>query len=289
MPDSIKKLREPAALAAVAFVGLSLLSGVIALLFSSGGIPFSDRSLETGGRFLDFDVALGLAIGVYLANHAGPAPLAKARLITLVALVEAAVAVVFGVVTMLAAFGADDTQGSDKFASFLAALGALAAVAVAAWYTWLTWQQHAATAAPAPAPAGQQAWAGGYASQSQPQYGQPQPGQYPGPGQSGQYPGQPQQPAGGQQVPPPGGFGWTPQHQPQQPPLPPAQAADRTQMLPPVTGAPAGFAPDPQPWNPSAPQPGQSQAQLPAQPQELPPPPPPHSGPFSVGDWRSDS
>ena len=135
MPDSIKKLREPAALATVAFVGLSLLGLLIALLLppSADGVtePFSDRAYGLSGQFLSFDFAIALALGVYLANHAGEA-IAKARLITLIALVEAAVAVVFGVVTMLSAFGADGDGGSSKFANFLEALGGLAAVAVAA-------------------------------------------------------------------------------------------------------------------------------------------------------------
>lgn len=300
MPDSIKKLREPAALATVAFVGLSLLGLLITLLFppSGDGETFSDRAFNASGLFLSFDFAVALAIAVYLANHAGDGPLGKARLITLAALVEAAVAVVFGVVTMLSSFGADGVGGSSKFGNFLGALGGLAALTVAAWYVWLTWQQHAPAKAPA-APAQSPAWSGGYPAQQQ--YGQPQPGQYPGqpqsglsqPGlsQSGQYPGQPQQP--GQQTPPPGGFGWTPQQHAD-------QGTDRTQLLPPVSSAPAGFAPSPQPWNPAAPQPGQGQAQpQPPQPQypgqhpgESQPGqsgPQQQSGPFSVGDWRSDS
>jgi hypothetical protein len=291
MPDSMKKLREPAALATVAFVGLGLIGLLIGLLSpdGDGGFgSFSDRSYTASGLFLSFDFAIALTIAVYLANHAAGGPLAKARLITLAALVEAAVAIVFGVITMLAAFGADGVGGSAKFGNFLGGLGTLAVLAVAAWYVWLTWQQHA----PAKAPVAQApAWSGGYPVQQQ--YGQPpqpQPGQYPGQ-QAGQYPGQPQpqgQPqAPGQQNPPPGGFGWTPQQQA-------GQAADRTQLLPPVPGGPAGFAASPQPWNPAAPQPGpgqnpgqnQGRPQQPGQPGEQPQQP---SGPFSVGDWRSDS
>ena len=220
MPDSIKKLREPAALATVAFVGLGLIGLLIGLLFppdSDGGFgSFSDRSYTASGLFLSFDFAIALAIAVYLANHAAGAPLAKARLITLIALVEAAVAIVFGVITMLAAFGADGVGGSAKFGNFLGSLGSLAVLAVAAWYVWLSWQQHAP--AKTPAAAQSPAWSGGYPSQ--PQYGQPQPGQYPGQ-QAGQYPGQPQHPG---------------------------QSGEQAQQ-----------------------------------------PPQQQSGPFSVGDWRSDS
>jgi len=297
MPDAIKKLREPAALAAVAFVGLSLLGLLIGLLFppSADGVSesFSDLSAQYSTQILSPVFAAAVAFAVYLANHGGGAALAKAKTITLIALIETGIAVVFGLVTLFAAFGVSG-GGSSTFANFLVGLGGLAALAVALWYVWLTWQQHA------PAPAAQpQPW-GGYNPQQTGQYpGQPQqPGQYPGqpqPGQpQGQYPGQPQT---GQQTPPPGGFGWTPQ---QPGGAPGQQAGDRTQLLPPVPSAPQGFAASPQPWNPAgpggAPQLGQSQpGQQPQQPGQQPGAQgqqgqqQPGGGPFSVGDWRSDS
>ena len=308
MPDAIKKLREPAALAAVAFVGLSLLGQLIDLLFppSSQGLPFSDRAYYASGQFLSADFAIGLAVAVFLANHAGGVALAKAKLVTLIALIEGGLLVVFGLVTLFASFGADGSE--DKISNFLSGLGGLAALGIALWYTWLTWQQHAAAAAAAkPQQQQQQPWAGGYNTQQPGQYpGQPQPGQYQGQPQPGQYPA-PGQPQPGPQTPPPGGFGWTPQ---QQGGAPGSQAADRTQLLPPVPSAPQGFAASPQPWNPAgpggAPQLGQSQggqSQLgqsqggqpqpgqPPQPGQQPQPGQPGQpgGPFSVGDWRSDS
>jgi len=252
MPDTLKKLREPAALAAVVFAGLVLLSAVINLLVppSVNGIsePFANRALGEVTQFLDVTVAAAAAYAVYLANHVSPA-LAKARLITLAALIELGVALLFGVVTALALWGADGEPGESKFLSFLVAIGSAAVVAVAGLFVWLTWQA-LAPAAPRPAQAGGQyggGWQGGG-----------------GPGTGGQQYGQPS--------PPPGGFGWNPQ-QPQAPAQPgygqqPGQSgptafgqqqggqpgfgggqpgaanpqqpfgADRTQLLPPVPPTP---------------------------------------------------
>jgi hypothetical protein len=313
MTDAMKKLREPAAVAAVVFAGLSLLVALLNLLAPPGGSgSFADVAANQVDGFLSVLVAAAAAFGVYLANHAGPVVL-KARLITLVALIEFGVAALFGVICVLAMFGA--SGGQSRFYEFIDAVGRAAVVAVAAWYVWLTWQQHAAVRPAPAAPSWQQS----------------------GPGYQ-----QPGQQAPGQQ-PPPGGFGWTPQ-QPQQPggaPLqgivgPPAPfgGADRTQMLPPIPGGPVnpqqmpqgagqppmgaarqpplpptmqGYAAQPNPWSPGGPGaqqqsgqqiPGQQPPAAPTQqfPQQQPPQPQPQqqpdqptpSNPFSVGDWRSE-
>jgi len=295
MSDTLKKLREPAALAAVAYAGLVLLAAVINLLvppsYNGATQSFASRAYDQATTFLSLSVALAVAAAVYLANEIEP-ELGRARLVTLLALVEGGVAALFGVVTALALFGADGPPGQTKLAQFFAALGGAAVVAVATWYAWLTWQKHAAKpqqAAPAP-------WPGG-------------------PGAGG--PGYPQQSA-----PPPGGFGWTPQ-QPQQVPYGAGQGqpgqqgqqqfgGDRTQMLPPVPGGPnpvaptqgqpvvpptmQNYQPQPQPWSPGVtggqqvpqqgqPQQGQPQQgeyQQPEQDQRS------NSGGFPIGDWRSE-
>ena len=295
MPDTLKKLREPAALAAVVFAGLTLLVAVINLLAppSSNGVsePFGNRAHDQVGAFLDVVVAVAAAFAVHLANHLTPA-LAKARLITLAALVEMGVALLFGVVTALAQFGADGVDGEGKLLTFLMAIGEGAVVAVSALFVWMTWQVlNPQSARPAAGPPGQ--YGGGWTGA---------PGAGGGGGTGGQqYP---------QAAPPPGGFGWTPQQgggqhgqhagQPQsgQQQGQPGQAgptafgqqgtaatgapqpfgSDRTQLLPPVQGGvpqgqPAGFdqqtqqfgqIPAPQP--PGAPGGGSHQIQPPLPP-----------------------
>ncbi len=195
MPETLKKLREPAALAAVVFAGLTLLVAVINLLAppSSNGFsePFANRAHDQVGAFLDVVVAAAAAFAVYLANHVTPA-LAKARLITLAALVEMGVALLFGLVTALAQFGADGIGGEGKFLTFVMAIGEGVVVAVAALFVWMTWQiLNPQTARPSGQPGRfGGGWTGG-------------PGAGTGAGQGGQQYAQP--------GPPPGGFGWTPQ------------------------------------------------------------------------------
>jgi hypothetical protein len=315
MPDTLKKLREPAAYAAVAFAGLVLLTAVINLLApsSAGSAPFASRAYDEVTTFLDVVVSGAAAGAVYLANHVAPA-LAKARLITLAALVEEGVAVLFGVITAFALFGADGVSGEDKFLKFLQAAGGAGVVAVAAMFVWLTWQPYAAQK-PGPVP-GRAAgvgpdWPGG---------GQPY----------------------GQQQPPPGGFGWSPQQQggamggqpgygaqpgqvsgfpqqsgavggygAQQPggdPAFPQQAAgtpqqygtDRTQYLPSVQAGQQhqgvqppvppiqDYAAQPSPWSPGGPgQPAPRQPEqrdVPGRADEAEQ----RSGPFQIGDWHSE-
>ncbi|HZP50044.1 hypothetical protein [Actinocrinis sp.] len=195
MPETLKKLREPAALAAVVFAGLTLLVAVINLLAppSSNGFsePFANRAHDQVGTFLDVVVAAAAAFAVYLANHVTPA-LAKARLITLAALVEMGVALLFGLVTALAQFGADGIGGEGKFLTFVMAIGEGVVVVVAALFVWMTWQiLNPQTARPS----GQGSQYGGGWTAG--------PGAGTGAGQGGQQYAQP--------GPPPGGFGWTPQ------------------------------------------------------------------------------
>jgi hypothetical protein len=297
MSDTLKKLREPAALAAVAFGGLWLLAAVINLLvppsYNGATQSFASRAYDQAPDFLNFFVALAIGIAVYLANEVEP-PLARAKVVTLAALIEGGVAAVFGVVTALALFGADGPPAQTKLAQFFIALGGAAVVAVAAWYAWLSWQPHAVPKAQ-PAPGAGAAW----------------------PGASGY----PQQPS-----PPPGGFGWAPQQpqsqspyaqpgvglpgQPQQQPGSPTPfGSDRTQMLPPVQqggaqpgqGLPGaqtqaqpalpptmqGYAPQAQPWSPGV----TGQQQVPQQPQQQQPQSEQDQRPgggFPIGEWRSE-
>ena len=246
MPDTLKKLREPAALAAVVFAGLVLLVAVINLLAppSPGGFSpsFSDSAFNQVTAFLDVEVAAAVAFAVYLANYVAPA-LPKARLITLAALIEAGVAVVFGVVTALALFGSN-ADGESKFLKFLQAAGGAAVVAVAALFVWLSWQlingqSRPAGQSPAGPFGGQQGWPGA---------GTQGPG---GQGPGGQQYSQP--------TPPPGGFGWTPQQQPGGPGTPGQQggAAGPTAFGQQQAQGGYGAAQQPQPGPPQPPSPPQ--------------------------------
>ncbi len=224
MPETLKKLREPAALAAVVFAGLTLLVAVIKLLAppSSNGFsePFANRAHDQVGTFLDVVVAAAAAFAVYLANHVSPA-LAKARLITLAALVEMGVALLFGVVTALAQFGADGIDGEGKFLTLVMAIGEGAVVVVAALFVWMTWQiLNPQTARPAAQQPGQ--YGGGWTAG---------PGAGSGGGQSGQQ--------YSQAAPPPGGFGWTPQQGSGQQGQQPGQPGQSGQQA--GQSGPAGF------------------------------------------------
>jgi hypothetical protein len=292
MTDAIKRLREPAALGAAVFAGLSELSAVILLLFTSNG-TFSDIAASQAGNLLSSQVAAALAIAVYLANHAGPA-VSRARVITLTALVTAGAGALFGLVAFFAGFGADGFSGTQKFTYFLGGAAGAAVLGLAGWYTWLTWQSAHAVPRPA-APAAPTAPMGGWTG------GPAQPGPQPG-GQGGPGP----QP-GGQ----PAGFNWSPgqandqtAYLPPQNPAGPAtlqaqqsatgsfsvpqgQGAERTQMIPPVPPTMQEYAPSPQPWQPAGPG-GQT---VPQPPPTRPMPPqgptePNPQGPFGVGNWQ---
>lgn len=300
MTDAIKRLREPAALGAAAFAALVTLAAVISLLFTSGG-SFSDIAFGDTGNLLSFPVAVAVAFAVYLANHVEPA-LAKARLITLVALVTVAVAAVFGLVSFFAGFGAQSASGTDKFTYFLAGAGGAVVLGLAGWYTWLTWQTHGPAKSAPVTPAAPGGWVPG--QQQPPQQGGPQHHH--------------QQQQGGQQVPPPpGGFGWNPGNAAEQtaylppqggngpqtlqaqqsasgsfavPHQPGGQGGERTQMIPPVPPTMQEYAPSPQPWQPQHGPGGQAQQQppqnRPMHPGEGQGEQDRGNGPFGVGNWQ---
>jgi hypothetical protein len=328
MSDTLKKLREPAALAAVAYAGLVVLAAVINLLvppsstvYSVTGLPmtshpsFSSRAYDQAPHFLSFTVALAIGVAVYLANELEPA-LERARLITMAAVIEGGVASVFGVISALALFGAGGA-GQQELAQFFHALGGGAVVGIATWYAWLTWQKHA--------PVKPQRGAAGTGWPGAGGPGGGYPGQTPPPGGFGWSPQQPQPPYGGQPgVGVPGAGGQAPmpgQPQPQGSPQP-FGSDQHTQMLPPIPGGAApvgvpgqppvapgmpgqgqaqqpvlpptmqGYAAQPQPWSPGV----TGQQQIPQQPQAQPQPQPQQSeqdqrsnnGGFPIGDWRSE-
>lgn len=246
-----KPLRELAALALLGANAVFLFVGLLRFIAPNGYGSFTDRA---GSAFLAFIglEAVGLPLlAVLLATHISPV-LAKAKLITQVALIEYAVSAVFGTLTMLiwTVGRLAEAEVLDALLGVLSRFAWMVIFAIAAWVVYTIWRAHYYVPRPKPQP-------GVY---GQPQPGWPQqPGGWPTPGQPG---GQPQGgwPAPGQ----PGGY-------------PPA--AQYGQPSPPFQ-APQSAPPFPQ----SAPPHPQSAPPFPATPQSAPPvnpaPPSPAAPPF---------
>lgn len=245
-------LREIVALVLVGVNALLLFVALIRFL-----VPLSEYSTWTDralGIFDDFagPYAAGLPVlAVLLAVYARPmAP--KAKIITLMALIEYGFAALFGLITFLTATIGLLTiqQVGLGLLGALARLGYLAVLAIAALVVFRIWQKLFQPAKPQPGLYGQPTYPQGYPQQ--PGYGQPgypaagygQPGQ---PGQPAQYgtqvPGQYGAPAP-QSAPPAGQYGApAPQSAPPAGPqygapygTPQYGAPEATQMMPPQHG-----------------------------------------------------
>jgi hypothetical protein len=214
-----KPLRELVALVLLGANALLLFVGLIDLF-----VPFSDSSTFTGragGSFFDFAGIEGIVLpilAVLLATHIAP-PVARAKLITQVALIEYAVSAVFAAVAFLAwLFGAlADGELRSAFTGTLVRIAYAAIFLSVAFLVYKVWRAHYYV--PKPKPQRQQPGVYGQPSYP-PQQGYPQPGQpYPGyqqqppPGAYGQQP--PAAPTSGGGYPPAPGY---PPYQQQQPP-----------------------------------------------------------------------
>jgi hypothetical protein len=263
-----KPLRELAAMVLLGATAVLLFVAILNL------IPTGDFETFTGNAAGSFDgfvnlVTIGLPfLAVLLANHIQPA-LARARVVTLVALIEYAVAVFFGVVfgLFIGVVKIADDSVFNALKAFLARIAMLAVLAMATYALVRVARGLYFVPKPKPQPG---------------VYGQPAYGQQPGyPQGYGQQPGYPQQqgyPAGygqptaaypqaygqqGQQqpygagpagaptapVPPMPG---PPPHAPTSTPPsheqpPPAEPGQQTQLINPASQQPsAGFPPPPQ-------------------------------------------
>ncbi len=260
-------LREIAAVVLLGATALLLLVAVIELLFPGdlrGG--FTDRAAASFDNFIGLDRIAFPLLAVLLATHIRPA-VGRAKLITLVALVEYAVAAFFGVIFGLL-IGFANTAGDsarNAFEALLVHVAYTAVLAIAAYAVFRVWQgmYHVPKPATPPGTYGQPAGygqQGGYGAT----YGQPAGyGQQGGYGQPGQAPyGQP-----GYGQPTPGTYG-----QPAQPSGPPY--GEQTQAYPQGYGQP-GYGQQEYPSGygqqgggyPS----GYGQSGYPAQPQSGPP------------------
>ncbi|ROO51666.1 hypothetical protein EDC02_6551 [Micromonospora sp. Llam0] len=261
-------LRELAAAVLLGATAVFLFTALLDLLvpYRLGfGPGFARRSADSFGNFVNLATIGFPLLAVLLATHLTP-ELGRARLMTLVALVEYAVAAVFGgLFGLLVGFVVlvDDTIRGG-FQALLTRAAWLAVLGVAGYALWRIWQGRYQVVRPKPpasggygpppgyGPPGQYGQPGPYGSPP-PGYGQPgpyhQPGQY-GYHQPGQY-GQPGQP--GPAYPPPQPSGPHPMYAP-----PPAPSSGPPAPPPPSSGtaeqpAPAGDKPRPQEPGPDGP------------------------------------
>jgi hypothetical protein len=226
MPQIAQRLREPAAFVLLAYAAISTLFYTIDFLFAPGnpcasqfcaGPDFSDRAPAAISQLLSPVLVIVLLAAVVLA-HVGT-HLKSAKVISLVALIVAGVAALFGLIAVFSSFGSH-SGGWSKTEDFFLGLAQLAVLGVAGWLILGYFQQHA----PARPAAG---------------FGQPPQGFQQQWQQPGQWQGQPQQGPG-------------PQGQPQQWGQPQGQG----QPQPPANPVQQPAA---QPWGPPPPAPPQQQ------------------------------
>ncbi|MEU7907814.1 hypothetical protein [Actinoplanes sp. NPDC049118] len=275
--EAIRPLRDLAAFALVGAPAVWLFVAVIRLIPSGVGQDFLTRTQDSFYRFVNVEQIVLPLVAVLLATMVLPAH-KHARLITIVALVEYAVAGFFGILFgfLIALVRLVDWSVRVAFEEFLVRAAWLAVFAAAAYAVFLIWRSLYYTPKPKAPPGvyGQppQNWQPQHQPYGQPGY--PQPGQH----QGGQHQAAPTQPVQTQPVQPgygqphpgqpqPGQWGHA-QTQPAQPPgqpygqpawgapnaVPTPSSAPPTQ---PVSGQPASGGAPPGPF---APQPGHPQA-----------------------------
>ena len=226
----LRPLRDLAAWALVAAPAVMLFVAIIRLIPSGDGEQFASRTQDSFYSFVNLPTIF-FPLGAVLLSLLVQPQHAKAKLITVVAAVEYAVAAFFGVIfgilvglVQLAHFSV-----RTAFEELLVRAAWLAVFAIAAYATYQVWRNLFHVPKPKPAP-------GMY---GQPQYGAP--GAYPGQPGYGQ-PGAPYgQPGYGQPVPPGQPI---PPGQPVQPgqPVPPGQPGQPAQR-PAGSARPAGVEP----------------------------------------------
>jgi hypothetical protein len=240
----LRPLRDLAALALVVVPAVLLFVAVIRLIPSGDGLNFSSRTQDSFYSFVNLATIFFPLGGVLLALGIKPQH-PKAKLITLIAAAEYAVAgffaVIFGILVGLIQIV--DFSVRTAFEELLVRAAWLVVFALAAYATYLLWRNLYYVPRPKAQPGvyGQPQYGAPGAYPGQPGYGPPGGYPPPGPGQAGfGQPGQPGQPGFGQ---PPAGWG-PPGPQPGygQPPHPGAPAAPAWGQ-PPVSGQPAGGSP----------------------------------------------
>ncbi|WFE23517.1 hypothetical protein O7621_09685 [Solwaraspora sp. WMMD937] len=216
-------LRELAAAVLLGATAVFLFTALLDLLVPyrlGSGPGFARRSADSFDNFVNLTTVSFPLLAVLLATHLTP-ELGRARLMTLVALVEYAVAAVFGsLFGLLVGFVVlvDDTIRSG-FQALLTRAAWLAVLGVAGYALWRVWQGRYQVVRPKPPAPGGYGPPPGYGPAGQ--YGQPAPYHpYHQPGQSGQ----------------PG---------PAYPPPPPPQSGPHPMYAPPAPTAPSSGPPAP--------------------------------------------
>ncbi|GAA4680563.1 hypothetical protein [Phytohabitans rumicis] len=250
-----KPLRELAALVLLGATAVVLFVAVLNLIPTGEFEGFTDRARDSFDNFVNLGT-IGLPfLAVLLANHVQPV-LSRAKLITMVALIEYAVMAFFGVIfgLFIGVVKIADDSVFNALKAFLGRTATLAVLAVAAYALVRVGRALYWVPKPKPQPG---------------MYGAPQYGQQPGypQGYPQQQPGYPQQQPGY----PPAGYGQptaaypqaygqgqpaSPYGAPPQPPQatqavpppaePPAEPGQQTQLINPASQFPsAGFPPPP--------------------------------------------
>jgi hypothetical protein len=270
----LRPLRDLAVYALLGAAAVMLLVAVIRLIPSGVGLDFGSRAQDSFYGYVNLPTIL-FPLGAVLLSLLVRPQHPKAKLVTVVAVVEYLVAALFAVIfgiliglTKIATFSV-----RTAFEELLLRVGWLAVFAVAAFATFQIWRHLFYVPKPKAQPGvyGQGQYGAPGAYPGQPGYGQPAAGQpQPGYGQPGQ-PGFPPHPGYGQPGQPPAGYGQQPAYpgMPQGTPPPPG-----TWGQPPVSGQPAPVSSQPTPGTPPgpyAPEPGQV--------------PGPYSGPPAPGGY----
>ncbi|MEH0931830.1 hypothetical protein [Micromonospora sp. CPCC 205558] len=261
-----KPLRELAALALLGANAVFLFVGLLRLVAPNDYSSFTDRAGSAFYAFVGVEAVALPLLAVLLATHISPV-LAKAKLITQVALVEYAVSALVGTLTMLiwTVGRLAEAEVLDALLGVLTRFAWMVIFAIAAWVVYTIWRAHYYVPRPKPQPGvygqPQPGWPqqqGGWPTPGQPG-GQPQ-GGWPAPGQPGSYP-QAGQPGGHPQA---GPYG-----QPSPPFQAPQSAPPYPQSAPPFpapqSGPPTNPTAQPAPSSPAAPPFGQPPSADPTQ------------------------
>ncbi len=275
----LRPLRDLAAYALLAATALMLLVAIIRLIPSGVGMDFGSRAQDSFYGYVNL-ATIVFPIGAVLLSLLVRPQHPKANLVVLVALIEYAVAAVFGVVfgVLVGLIKIAGFSVRTAFEELLVRVGWLAVFAVAAFATFQIWRHLFSVAKPKTQPGmygnPQYGAPGAYPGQPSPGQPQPSPGQpQPGPGQPpsgqpGQY-GQPYgqpdqygQPAGYPAAPPFGSYGQPSAGAPMPPtssgPLAPVSAQPASAQpasVPSASDYPGSGYPPPGPY---APEPGRA-------------------------------